>query len=388
MNDKERFIADLYPAARKISRETGMAWETILAQAAQETGWGKKVLPGTNNIFNIKADAGWHGPSKTFNVWEIENGKKVWKDQSFRVYGSVEEALRDRVEFLRQNSRYAKAGLFAEGTLGNLEKEAAALQKAGYATDPFYARSLAAVFNGPTMQRGIQLAGGQELRSSHATDPKSAPHEASLQFGVHGSEARHLQATLSKLGYRDASGHALKPDGDFGDRTKEAVQAFQRAHGIDPIGVVGPQTRAALRQAEHHATPVDPAHPNHALHRQSIAAVHRLDASLGHHRDGHSERLEASVTRLAKENGLTRIDHVVMGAKGNVFVVEGGLDDPARRVAHMPLQTALGTPVAESFRQLAQQPQPNATVSHGVEQTHQAQTHFEHHEGLRRALAP
>ena len=381
MNDKEKFIAELYPAARKISRETGMAWETILAQAAQETGWGKKVLPGTNNIFNIKADSTWHGPSKTFNVWEIEGGKKVWKDQSFRVYGSVEEALRDRVEFLKQNPRYSKAGLFDDGTLGNLEKEAAALRTAGYATDPLYAKNLVAVFNGATMQRGIQLALGQETPVHSRAASAAAAH--ALQHGTRSPEVRELQATLKSLGYRDANGHVLNADGDFGDRTREALRVFQRAHGIDPIGVVGPQTRAALRQAGQHPTPVDPAHADHGLHRQSMAAVHRLDVSLDHHRDANSERLEASVTRLAKENGLTRIDHVVLGKNGNVFVVEGGLDDPARRVAHMPAQAAVVTPAAESFRQMAQHPQPNPTSG---EQARPAQ--FEHHEGLRRALAP
>ena len=129
MSDKENFIAGLYPAATKISQETGMSRELILAQAAQETGWGKHVLSGTNNIFNIKASGDWTGPTKTFNVWEIEGGKKVWKDQDFRVYDSVEETLRDRVKFLQENQRYAKAGLFDEGTKGNFEKEAAALQR-------------------------------------------------------------------------------------------------------------------------------------------------------------------------------------------------------------------------------------------------------------------
>jgi hypothetical protein len=197
---------------------------------------------------------------------------------------------------------------------------------------------------------------------------------------------RELQGALTRLGYRDAHGHVLKPDGDFGDRTREAVQAFQRAHGIDAIGVVGPQTRAALRQAGQHSTPLDPAHPDHALHRQGMAAVHELDAGLGRSRDGNSERMEASVTRLAKEKGLTRIDHVVVGGSGNVFVVQGGLDDPAHRVAHMPLRAALETPVAESFRQLAQHPQTSAAPDLG--QTRQLQANFEHDEGLRRSLAP
>jgi putative chitinase len=227
-------------------------------------------------------------------------------------------------------------------------------------------------------------AGSREHHEKEARH-SSGRERSSTHPDPHDADVRHLQRTLNKLGYHDAHGHALSPDGDFGSRTKEAVQAFQRAHGIDPIGIVGPQTRAALRQAEHLSTPVDPAHPDHALHRQSTAAVHRLDAGLGRQRDEDSFRLEASVTRLAKENGLTRIDHVVMG-NGNLFVVEGGLDDPARRIVHMPVQSAMATPAADSFRRLApQHPQPD---SHGAEQVRQSQMHFEHHEGLRRVVAP
>jgi hypothetical protein len=384
MSDKERFIAELYPAARRVSRETDMAWETILAQAAQETGWGKRVLAGTNNIFNIKADTGWHGPSKTFNVWEIEGGKKVWKDQSFRVYASIDEALRDRVAFLRDNPRYARAGLFEEGTLGNFEKEAAALQKAGYATDPRYAQNLVRVFHGATMRSGVLLAEGQAPDESRIAKPPIRHSGESLRFGSRGPEVHKLQLELNALGYHDADGRALRADGDFGGRTKEALQAFQRAHGIDPIAVVGPRTRAALREAECHLTPVDPAHPDHVLHDQGVAAVQRLDAETGRQRDTQSERLAASVTQLAKESGLTRIDHVVAGNNGNVFVVQGGLDDPARRVAHMPMQAALAAPVSESFRQLAQH-QPAVPEQAAVPVR---QAHFEHHEGLRRAPAP
>jgi GH25 family lysozyme M1 (1,4-beta-N-acetylmuramidase) len=38
----------------------------------------------------------------------------------------------------------------------------------------------------------------------------------------------------------------LKADGFFGPRTRDAVVAFQRAHGLTPDGVVGPRTAKAL----------------------------------------------------------------------------------------------------------------------------------------------
>lgn len=262
-----------------------MSWELILAQAAGETGWGAKVLSGTNNIFNIKAIGGWKGPSKTFNVWEMENGKKVWKLQPFRVYGSYHESLTDRIAFLQQNKRYRKAGLFDTGTKGDLRKEATALQKAGYATDQLYADKLVTLFNGPTMQAAIKYAqqqapaassasapagAGQQASSSAAAaspalaagapmaaSPKapaattsvaphpaaphlSAPAPSSLKLGIHNEAVRSLQQSLAKQGY------AVKVDGYFGPGTRTAVEAYQRAHGLQVDGVVGPTTLQQL----------------------------------------------------------------------------------------------------------------------------------------------
>ena len=55
----------------------------------------------------------------------------------FRVYGSYLEALSDYVGLLSRNPRYA-----AVTTAATAEQGAQALQSAGYATDPNYARKL------------------------------------------------------------------------------------------------------------------------------------------------------------------------------------------------------------------------------------------------------
>jgi peptidoglycan hydrolase-like protein with peptidoglycan-binding domain len=398
MNDKERFIAGLYSPARQVSAETGASWETILAQAAQETGWGQKVLPGTNNIFNIKADKGWHGETKTFRVWEIENGKKVWKDQPFRVYASTEEALRDRVEFLRANPRYGKAGLFDSEVAGSIEREAEALQRAGYATDPRYARNLVAVFNGRTMQSAIVAAQAHSpsvttghtavLPQEHATGP--------LNRGDRSEAVRELQQQLDHLGYRAENGHRLRRDGDFGKRTEEALKSFQRAHGLSPVGHVGPKTHAALEAARLHGpTLLDPAHPDHALQRQVSRAVDAMERSLGRHPDENSERLKASLLLAAKQQGLTRVDHVVLSearvpvqAGQHVFAVQGRLEDPASRRVHVATQQALATPVQASWMRLAEveardQAQPRVAFAHAF-----AARHGEHGDGMRRLPSP
>lgn len=155
-DDKLNFIADLYCPARVIADQTGCSWELILAQAAGETGWGEKCLRGTNNVFNIKADKSWHGPSKVFNVPETINGRTVHVDDPFRIYASITESLKDRMRFLTENPRYHR--LSENGVKGNYTEEANVLQDAHYATDPDYAEKLIKIVEGPTMRRGVARA--------------------------------------------------------------------------------------------------------------------------------------------------------------------------------------------------------------------------------------
>ncbi len=61
----ESFVDTLKPYAEKAARALGVSPSLILAQAALETGWGKKVIKNahesSNNLFNIKADRSWKG---------------------------------------------------------------------------------------------------------------------------------------------------------------------------------------------------------------------------------------------------------------------------------------------------------------------------------------
>ncbi|GAA0254516.1 glucosaminidase domain-containing protein [Rhodanobacter caeni] len=372
MNEKERFIAELYSAAIEVSEDTGMAWQTILAQAAQETGWGRHQLPGAHNIFNIKADPGWRGPSQAFNVWEIENGQKVWRDQSFRMYGSYEEALLDRVEFLRDNPRYAKAGLFDEGTKGNFEKEAAALQRAGYATDPHYAAGLVRVFNSPTMQHAIKEARALTATRNHA--PGIRPQHAVYQYqqaclteGAQGFAVATLQAELSKLGYSGDRGHPLKADGEFGIRTRHAVERFQHDHHLTVDGKVGPLTREAMHSAlQQSASPsslTDMRHPDHALFAQALAGVRALDAR-GQPTEQQRLNLAAAMVVEARLQGLTRIDQVVLGDDGSrVYIAQHPTSFMEQtKIGSVDTVAALQTPVARSS-ELAASPRSSSAVS-------------------------
>jgi len=106
--------------------------------------------------------------------------------------------------------------------------------------------------------------------------------------------------------------------------------------------------------------PTDSEHPDHALYRQSLAAVHALDASLGRTPDEASERLAASMLVVAKQAGMDRIDHVILsvrtdyvGRGQNVFVVQNDYRSWAHRRAHTDTHSAVATSAAESFGKLA-----------------------------------
>ncbi|MBB3843787.1 XVIPCD domain-containing protein [Xanthomonas arboricola] len=106
-------------------------------------------------------------------------------------------------------------------------------------------------------------------------------------------------------------------------------------------------------------TPADAGHPDHAMHQQIRSKVGQLDAANGRTFDATSERMTASLLTLAKDNGLTRVDHVLLSdrtrdlpAAQNLFVVQGELHNPAMLRAHMPTLEAAQRPVQESFAQL------------------------------------
>ena len=66
-------------------------------------------------------------------------------------------------------------------------------------------------------------------------------HGQTLAWGSKGNDVRTAQTKLKEWGYLDGS-----VDGVFGQSTYDAVIKFQKANGLNPDGVIGAQTRAAL----------------------------------------------------------------------------------------------------------------------------------------------
>ena len=135
------FMRDIVPHAQRVGAEIGIDPRLIIAQAIQETGWGKHVKG--NNYFGIKS----HGREggQTITTHEVIDGKKVKIKDNFRAYNDIGESVEDYGRFLVANPRY-KTVLEAE----DLASQINAMGNSGYATDPNYGASLSNIVKGRT----------------------------------------------------------------------------------------------------------------------------------------------------------------------------------------------------------------------------------------------
>ena len=141
----EEFIATMMPMAEKAARRLGVEPRYLVAQAALETGWGKSMIrqkDGSNshNLFGIKA-TNWSGESAMARTTEYVNGRAVKQVEGFRAYASFEQSFDDLVSLLQNSDRYQSA----VNAGGDSERFVRELQKAGYATDPQYARKVSQI---------------------------------------------------------------------------------------------------------------------------------------------------------------------------------------------------------------------------------------------------
>jgi flagellar protein FlgJ len=148
----QSFLKSLLPHAVAAAHKLGIPVQTLMAQAALETGWGKHQIHNADgtpsyNFFGIKASKGWQGASVHKTTLEYEKGSPKSQVAAFRSYSSPQAALNDYVKFIQAHPRYADA--LRHGGDGN--RYAEGLQKAGYATDPAYAEKIKKIAGGPLM---------------------------------------------------------------------------------------------------------------------------------------------------------------------------------------------------------------------------------------------
>jgi flagellum-specific peptidoglycan hydrolase FlgJ len=136
VRSQQAFIGEVAPGAIAAQRKYGVPASVTIAQAIDESGWGKSTLATKDhNLFGIKGT----GPAGTdpLPTQEYQNGQLVTTSNSFRVYNSTAESIDDHGKLLATSDYYRKSmadrrnpNAFAESLTGI------------YATDPNYGTKL------------------------------------------------------------------------------------------------------------------------------------------------------------------------------------------------------------------------------------------------------
>lgn len=197
------FVNKMWNHASNVASSLGVPAHFLVAQAALETGWGKRQLVGvdgrnSHNLFGIKADSKWKGDYVEATTTEWFGGTSHKMVQRFRSYASYEDSFRDYANFLKVNPRYK--GLFNNGVLDE-QAFASTLQRSGYATDPGYANKLVKIMQSSTMRNALTSSPTQpttSVNNANSIQQPVAPKNPELPNvnNVNVKPKRSDQATL------------------------------------------------------------------------------------------------------------------------------------------------------------------------------------------------
>ncbi len=193
-----------------------------------------------------------------------------------------------------------------------------------------------------------------------------------LRAGQDGAEIHILQRSLNFLGFTDVDGRKLLEDGDFGHRTREAVETFQRDNGLSVDGIAGPRTLGLINQrllarqevvvaglAEGFVdfTIANPSYPGHSLYKQAYEQIKAQGPQAFGLASEHEVRNAAGTLAFeAKVSGMQRIDHVIANVDATgLLAVQGALSDPAHHRIYVDRAQAATQSVERSSELLRQE---------------------------------
>lgn len=150
----QEFIRTIYPFAKEAAKQIGIDPKVLIAQAAHETNWGKRIprcKDGSTsfNLFGIKSTSRNPAKKAVSKTNEYQQGKLVKITAGFRAYTGYDEAFADYVGMLKRSKRYSKALRNAHQPYAFLQD----LQSAGYATDPRYATKIYDIYKSNLLNR-------------------------------------------------------------------------------------------------------------------------------------------------------------------------------------------------------------------------------------------
>ena len=179
---QQAFISLVAPGAVAAQQRYGIPAAVTIAQAIDESGWGRSVLAtADHNLFGIKGA----GPAgrDMLPTREHENGVWVTRTAPFRVYHTVAESIEDHGRLLATDPAYRHA----MASRGRPDAFATALTGV-YATDPGYGSSLIALMRLYNLYR-YDATTPPAAAASPPDAPDEPPAGASAESRVAGQRA-------------------------------------------------------------------------------------------------------------------------------------------------------------------------------------------------------
>ena len=311
-------------AAQASERIWGVPASVSLSQFILESARGKRMPPGSNNPFGIKAKAG--EDFVTASTREFRNGRMVTEQARFRRFASLDEAFARHGQLLATSHYYTKAMAL------KTDPEAFCHALTGvYATDPRYGKSLVELLRNYQLtqyDRAAAPAGAAVAGKASPSGGEQPPSgqagavSADLAMGASGPRVRALQEALAAARY-----HVGALDGEYGRLTRDAVLAFQADNNLEKTGVADAATLAMIDKAP--ARPLEP------------------------------KRVEATEADLRKDGSVTMIEANRTRMLGWLSSVLGalGIGNSAIVTAHGPSTTTVvppdSAPVGELLKQVS-----------------------------------
>ncbi|MBD9449730.1 glucosaminidase domain-containing protein [Rhizobium sp. RHZ01] len=310
-------VSAVITAAQASDRIWGVPASVTLAQFVLESAGGKRMPPGSNNPFGIKAKEG--EPYVLARTGEVLNGKRVTVTARFRKFANFDEAFSQHGRLLGTSSYYRKAMAVKDDPLAFCNALTGV-----YATDPNYGKKLIRLINQHEL-----IAYDKE--PAVVTVPLDAGWTATggtsmiLQFGGSGEAVRGLQQMLKEAGYSVGA-----VDGVYGTLTRAAVGAFQLDNGLTVTGIADSATMIALNSA-----------PSRPLGRSRLNAT---EADLV--KEGSATVIDARRTKML--GWISGIFGVLGIGNSTAVTAGGGATTPAPGFGGVlaQLQTYLANPTA------------------------------------------
>jgi flagellar protein FlgJ len=151
-----QFVSAVLPTIRRVAQGLGVNPLGLLAQAALETGWGRRMAHTADgapslNLFGIKAGEGWSGSRAVADTVEFSGGVATQRRTAFRAYGSIEESVSDFANLLSNSPRYRDAVAAGNDAQAYIH----GIARSGYASDPEYGNKLNQILNSNTLRAAL-----------------------------------------------------------------------------------------------------------------------------------------------------------------------------------------------------------------------------------------